>query len=96
MRIRGLCADPMGWCRFYLVSMSSSFRIPTGTLVDPDTKRGTGPVVGLKVSGVGWLIGVDSVVAESELGGVGLVIWEGSDWLVDDTERNRKMKEGMT
>ena len=31
MRVRGLCADPMGWCGFYLVSMPSSFRIPTGT-----------------------------------------------------------------
>ena len=65
-----------------------------GTQVDPEKERGKGPVVGIKVGGVAWLVGVEGVVAE--LGRMGFVICEGSRWLVDDAERGRRMKEGKT
>ena len=65
-----------------------------GTPVDPEKEKGTGPVVGLKVGGVVWLVGVEGVVGE--LGRMGFVICEGCRWLVDDAERGRRMKEGKT
>ena len=65
-----------------------------GTRVDPDKEQGKGPVVGLKVGGMAWLVGVEGVVAE--LGRLGIVSCEGSRWLVDDAERGRRMKEGKT
>jgi len=51
-------------------------------------------VVGLKVGGMAWLVGVENVVAE--LGQMGFVICEGSNWLFSDEERGRRMKEGKT
>jgi len=65
-----------------------------GTQVDPEKVQGRGPVVGLKVGGVAWLVGVEGVVAE--LGRLGIVSCEGSRWLVDDAERDRRIKEGKT
>ena len=65
-----------------------------GTRVDPEKEWGKGPVVGLKVNGVAWLVGVEGVVAE--LGRLGIVSCKGSRWLVDDAERDRRMKEGKT
>ena len=65
-----------------------------GTQVDPEQKWGKGPVVGIKVGGVAWLVGVEGVVVE--LGRMGFVICEGSRWLVDDAERGRRMKSGKT
>jgi len=62
-----------------------------GTRVDPEKEQGKGPVVGLKVGGVAWLVGVEGVV--DELGRMGIVICEGSRWLVDENERSRRMKE---
>ena len=35
-----------------------------GAQVDPEMERGKGPVVGIKVGGVAWLVGVEGVVAE--------------------------------
>jgi len=65
-----------------------------GARVDPEKERGIGPVVGLKVGGVAWLVGVEGVV--DELGWMGIVICEGSRWLVNEEERGRRMKEGKT
>ena len=65
-----------------------------GTQVDPEKEWEKGPVVGIKVGGVAWLVGVEGVVAE--LGRMGFVICEGSRWLVDDAERSRRMKAGKT
>ena len=65
-----------------------------GPQVDPEKEKGKGPVVGLKVGGVACLVGVEGVVVE--LGRMGLVICEGSHWLVDDAERGRRMKSGKT
>ena len=65
-----------------------------GARVDPEMERGKGPVVGIKVGGVAWLVGVEGVV--EELGRMGFVICEGSRWLVDDEERGRRMKAGKT
>ena len=47
-----------------------------GTQVDPEKERGKGPVVGIKVGGVAWLVGVEGVVVV--LGRMGFVICEGS------------------
>ena len=65
-----------------------------GARVDPEKERGKGPVVGINVGGVVWLVGVEGVVAE--LGQMGFVICEGSYWLVDDAERGRRMTGGKT
>ena len=65
-----------------------------GPQVDPEREQGKGPVVGLKVGGVVWLVGVEGVA--DELGGMGFVICEGSRWLVDDAESGRRIKEGKT
>jgi len=65
-----------------------------GTQVDPEKARETGPVVGLKVGGVAWLVGVEGVV--EELGRMGIVSCESGCWLVDDAERDRRMKAGKT
>jgi len=65
-----------------------------GTRVEPEKEQGKGPVVGLKVGGVAWLVGVEGVVAE--LGRLGIVSCEGSRWLVDDAEQDWRMKEGKT
>jgi len=65
-----------------------------GTRVDPEKLRGTGPIVGLKVGSVAWLVGVEGVV--EELGWMGIVSCEGSRWLVEDAERDWRMKEGKT
>ena len=65
-----------------------------GTRVDPEKEQETGPVVGLKVGGVAWLVGVEGVVAE--LGRLGIMSCEGSRWLVNDSERGRRIKEGKT
>jgi len=62
------------------------------TQVDPEKEQGKGPVVGLKVGGVAWLVGVDGMV--DELGRMGFVICEGSRWLVNNEERGRRIKEG--
>ena len=65
-----------------------------GTQVDSEKERGKGPVVGIKVGGIAWLVGVEGVVAE--LGRMGFVICEGSRWLVDNAERGRRIKAGRT
>jgi len=65
-----------------------------GARVDPEKERGIGSVVGLKVGGVAWLVGVEGVV--EELGRMGIVICDGSCWLVNEDERGRRMKEGKT
>ena len=65
-----------------------------GTQVDPEKLRGIGPTVGIKVGGVAWLVGVEGVV--EELGRLGIVICEGSRWLVDDKERDKRIREGKT
>jgi len=69
-----------------------------GARVDPEKEQGKGPVVGLKVGGVAWLVGVEGVVegVVEELGRMGIVICDGSRWLVDEDERGRRMKEGKT
>ena len=64
------------------------------TQVDPEKLKGTGPVEGLKVGGVAWLVGVEGVV--EELGRMGIVSCEGGRWLVDDAERDRRMTAGKT
>jgi len=64
------------------------------TRVNPEKVKGTGPVVGLKVGGGAWLVGVEGV--EEELGRMGGVSCDGSHWLIDDGERGRRMKEGRT
>ena len=55
-----------------------------GTQVDPEMEQGKGPMVGVKIGGVAWLVGVEGVV--EELGRLGIVSFEGSRWLVDDKE----------
>jgi len=55
-----------------------------GTQVDPEKVKRAGAVVGLKVCGVVWLVGVEGVV--EELGRLGIMICGGSRWLVNDSE----------
>lgn len=65
-----------------------------GLLIENEKERGIGPMMGLKVGGVAWLVGVHSGLAE--LGRMGFVICECSRWLVNDEGSGRRMKPGKT
>jgi len=65
-----------------------------GTRVDPEKEKGIGPVVGLTVGSVVWLVGVAGVV--EELGRMGFVSCQGSRLLVNEAEQGRLMKERKT
>jgi len=59
-----------------------------GIPFDPEGLRGKGVVVGLKLGGVLWAVGIGGVVATLEEGG--FILAEGARWLVDEKERARR------
>ena len=63
-----------------------------GIPFDPEGVRGKGIVVGLKLGGVLWEVGIGGVVAALEE--AGFILAEGSRWLVDEKERARREKMG--
>ena len=65
-----------------------------GIPFDPEGLRGKRTVVGLKVNGVVWEVGVDGLLAALEE--EGFVICEGARWLVDEKEVARRKGLGKT
>jgi len=65
-----------------------------GILFDPVGLRGKRMVVGLKVNGVVWEVGIDGLLAALEE--EGFVICEGARWLVDEKEVDRRKSLGKT
>jgi len=65
-----------------------------GIPFDPVGLRGKRTVVGLKVNGVVWEVGVDGLLAALEE--EGFVICEGARWLVDEKEVARRKGLGKT
>ena len=65
-----------------------------GIPFDPVGLRGKRTVVGLKVNGVVWEVGVDGLLAALEE--EGFVICEGARWLVDEKEVARRKSLGKT
>jgi len=65
-----------------------------GIPFDPVGLRGKKTVVGLKVNGVVWEVGVDGLLAALEE--EGFVICEGARWLVDEKEVARRKGLGKT
>ena len=63
-----------------------------GIPFDPEGVRGKGIVVGLKLGGVLWEVGIGGVVAALEE--AGFILAEGARWLVDEKERERRKKTG--
>ena len=63
-----------------------------GIPFDPEGVRGKGIVVGLKLGGVLWEVGIGGVVAALEE--AGFILAEGARWLVDEKERERRRKTG--
>jgi len=63
-----------------------------GIQFDPEGVRGKRIVVGLKLGGVLWEVGIGGVVAALEE--VGFILTEGARWLVDEKERARREKMG--
>ena len=65
-----------------------------GILYDPEGVRGKGVVVGLKLGGVLWEVGIGGGLAP--LGEAGFMLGEGARWLVGEKERGRREKMGRT
>ena len=63
-----------------------------GIPFDPEGVRGKGVVVGLKLGGVLWEVGVGGVLAALEE--AGFILAEGARWLVEEKERKRREKLG--
>ncbi|RPA89571.1 hypothetical protein L873DRAFT_1796025 [Choiromyces venosus 120613-1] len=59
---------------------------------DPEENRGLGLPVMVKVGGVWWDGGIDGVV--QGLKEAGFVSYEGGKWLVDEGEREKRIKQG--
>ena len=65
-----------------------------GIPFDPEGVRGKGIVVGLKVGGVLWEVGIGGV--EVALEEAGFILTEGTRWLVGERERVRREGLGRT
>ena len=63
-----------------------------GIPFDPEGLRGKCIVVGLKLDGVLWEVGIGGVVAAIDEGG--FILAEGARWLVDEKERVRRQALG--
>ena len=65
-----------------------------GIPFDPEGVRGKGVVVGLKVGGVLWEVGIGGVL--NALEEAGFILAEGGGWLVEEEERKRRERWGRT